>query len=88
MSAIKIDTIPIIIKDYENVEYGMDMSDFLWAVRDELSKYIPKLERFAKTHTEAKCHIKTGTWWSEGRIYDTTESVLDEYITKVLFATK
>ena len=82
-----INTIPIIIKDHENIECGMEESDFLWAVRYELSKYIPKLERFAKTHTKEKCLIKTGTWWSEERIYDTTESVLDDYITNVLFKT-
>ena len=82
-----IDTIPIIINDYENVEYGMEVSDFLWAVRDELSNYIPKLKRFAKTHTEEKCRIKTGTWCSAGHIYETTADVLNDYITNVLFAT-
>ena len=80
-----IDTIPIIIKDHENVEYGIEESDLLGVVRNELSKYIPKLERFAKTHTEEECLNKTGTWWNEGRICDTTESTLDDYITNVLF---
>jgi hypothetical protein len=82
----RVSTIPITIKDHENVDAGMDASEFAWVVRDEFATYVPKLERFAKTHPEEKCHTKVRTWCAAGHIHNTTRDVLGDYITKVLFA--
>ncbi len=70
----------------ENITLGKDPDDFVWEVRYELLTYLPKIEKFAKTHSKEKCVIKTGTWQSAGLIFASTKKVLDDYVRNTIFA--
>lgn len=70
----------------EHDDYDMRPDDFISFVKNELNRYIPRIRKYAATHSRTECIAQAGRWWERCCISETTERALQRYIISSLFS--